>query len=147
MNKKFIWMVALAFSFQLNQAAFAHSSACGEGFKSMIESLKLDDTQKEKIKPIMEQLKTSMKASWTQMKDLESKLKQQVTSANMDQNTVNGLVDQKTKLIGDMIKAKMTAKNQIYNLLNDQQKSQLQAKMKDLEEKMAAKYKECHEDD
>lgn len=147
MNKKFTWIVALVFSFVLNQTAFADSSACREGFKSMIQSLKLDDTQKEKIKPIMEQLKTSMKTSWTQMKSLESQLKQQVTSATMDQNTVNSLVDQKTKLIGDMIKAKITAKNQIYNLLNDQQKSQLQEKMKNFEEKMAAKYKECHEED
>ncbi|CDZ75776.1 periplasmic protein [Legionella massiliensis] len=146
MYKKLMWMFALTFSFILSQSAFA-GSHCHGGFKSMIESLKLDDTQKEKVKPILEQLKTTMKASWTQMKGLETQISQQVTSATMDQNAVNALVDQKTKLIGDMIKAKIAAKNQIYNLLNDQQKATLQAKMKDFEEKMAAKFKDCHDDD
>lgn len=147
MYKKLIWIAVFAFSFILNQAVFADSSMCGERFKTMIHSLKLDETQKEKIKPILEQLKSTMKNSWTQMQDLEKQLNEQVTSANMDQNTVNGLVDQKTKLIGDMIKAKITAKNQIINLLNSQQKTQLQTMMKNVEEKMAAKYKECHEED
>lgn len=147
MYKKLIGIVVLAFSFMLGQAAYADSSMCGEGLKKMVESLKLDATQKEKIKPILDQLKSSIQTSATQMKDVQTKIHQQVTSATMDQNTVNGLVDQKTKLIGDIIKAKITAKNQIYNILTDEQKTKLQTMMDNVEKKMEEKYKNCHDDD
>lgn len=145
MFKKLIGIVALAFTFALSQSAFAHSS-CGEGLKNMVESLKLDPAQKEKIKPILDQLKTSIRASADQMKDLRTQMHQQVTSTTMDQGAVDGLIDKKTKLIGDMMKAKMTAKNQIFNILNDQQKTELQNKWNKVEEKWAAKFKECHDD-
>lgn len=145
MYKKIMWIVAVAFSFILSQSAFADSS-CGEGLKSMVESLKLDDNQKAKIKPILEQLRTTMKDNWTQMKDLSAQMKQQVNSAQMDESTVNSLVDKKVQLIGTMIKAKLSAKNQIMGILNDQQKSTLQSKMSQAEEKMEAKFKSCHEE-
>ena len=146
MYKKLLGIAAVAFSFALSQTSFAHSSFCGEGLSKMVESLKLDDAQKEKIKPILEQLKSTAQTTWPQMKDIRTQLDQQVTSATMDQGTVNGVVDQKTKLIGDMIKAKIAAKNQIYNVLNDQQKTTLQTMMKNAEEKMEAKLKDCHDD-
>lgn len=146
MFKKFIWIFALAFSFVLSQSAFSHSGMCGEGLKKMVESLNLDAAQKEKIKPILEKLKTDMKANVDQMKDLRTQMHQQETSATMDQSAVDGLIDKKTKLLGDMMKAKAAAKNQIYNILNEQQKTALQNKWKQVEEKMEAKYKECHED-
>src|SRR5689334_18177175 len=99
MYKKLIWTVALVFSFMLAQSAFAASS-CGQGLRTMVESLKLDDSQKEKVKPILEQLRTTMKDTHSQMKDIQSKIHQQVVSPTMDQNTVTSLVDQQTKLIG-----------------------------------------------
>ena len=40
----------------------------------------------------------------------------------MNQAKVNDQVDKQTKLIGDMIKAKITAKNQIFSILNPKQK-------------------------
>lgn len=46
-----------------------------------------------------------------------------------------------------MIKAKVTAKNQIYSVLNSQQKTELQNKMKKMEEKMADQFKSCHDDE
>lgn len=147
MNKKILWIVAFAFSLVLSQTAVADSWGCGEGMKKMVESLKLDDAQKAKIKPILEQLKSTMKDNWTQMSGLDTQIKQQVQSANMDQSTVDGLVDQKTKLIGNMIKAKIMAKNQIANILTADQKTQLQGMMNKLEDKIAAKFKSCHEDD
>lgn len=146
MYKKLIGMAALAFSFALNQTAFADASMCGKGLKSMVESLNLSKDQKDKIKPILEQLKTSIKNDGKQMHDLETQINQQSSSANMDQGTVDGLIDQKTKLIGDVMKAKVAAKNQIAGILNDQQKQKLHAMMKDAEEKMMAKFKDCHDD-
>ncbi|MBA2653391.1 MAG: Spy/CpxP family protein refolding chaperone [Tatlockia sp.] len=147
MLKKLIAVAVLAVSFVLSQTALADSSICRESLQKMVESLKLDDAQKEKIKPILEQLKTTMQGSWSQMKDLRTQIDQQANSATMDQNAVNGLIDQKVKLIGEMMKAKFAAKNQISTILNEQQKTELQDKMKKMEEKMAEKYKDCHDDD
>ncbi|MBA2657679.1 MAG: Spy/CpxP family protein refolding chaperone [Tatlockia sp.] len=146
MTKKIVGLVVLAFSFLISQAIFADSS-CREGMHKMVESLKLDDAQKEKIKPIMEQLRTTMQATVVQMKDLRTQIDQQSNSPTMDQNAVNGLIDQKAKLIGDMMKAKVAAKNQIFTILNEQQRAELQAKMNKVEEQMAEKYKNCHDED
>ena len=145
MYKKIIWIVAFAFSFILSQSALA-DSACGQGLSSMVESLRLDDSQKAKIKPILDQLKTTMKDNWTQMKDLRAQMKQQANTPNADQSSLDSLVDKKVQLIGNMIKAKLAAKNQIMGILNDQQKAALQKMMLKVEEKMEAKFQGCHED-
>lgn len=139
--------LAIAFSLVLNQSVFADSWGCGEGMKQMIESMKLDKEQKDKIKPIMDQLKSTMRESGTQMKDLDMQINQQSVSADMDPATVDGLVDKKAKLIGDMMKAKITAKNQVLAVLTPKQKIELQNMMQKLEEKMAKKYASCHQDD
>lgn len=145
MTKKFLWIIAFAFSFVATQTVFADSWECGKGLKEMVASLKLEEAQKEKIKPILEQLKASMKNSEAQMEDLDKQIDQQVDAATVDQAAVNGLVDKKTKIIGDMIKAKITAKNQIAAVLTAPQKSELQNKMKKMEEKIAEKFKNCHD--
>lgn len=140
-------IVAFTLSLFITSTAFADSWGCGEGLKSMISSLKLDDAQKSKIKPIMEHLKSNVKDSVNQMSAIESQIKEQTVSANMDQSAVNNLVDQKTKLIGDLMKAKITATNQILVILTPAQKTQIQSMMKKLEEKIAAKMKSCHDND
>lgn len=145
MYKKILGIAALVFSLFVCPTVFAHS--CGEGLKDMLASLKLDDSQKEKIKPILENMKASMKQNVEQMRELSKQINDQAISPNMDQNTVNGLIDKKTKVIGDMIKAKVMAKSQIYAILNDQQKSQLQGMMKKMEDKMEDKFKRCHDDE
>ncbi|QMT60342.1 Spy/CpxP family protein refolding chaperone [Legionella sp. PC997] len=146
MYKKIIQTAVFAFTLVLSPVVLAHSGGCGEGFKSMVESLKLDDGQKAKIKPILDQLKTSMKNDAEQMMDLSRQINQQAQSANMDQSAVDDLIDKKTKLIGDMMKAKITAKNQIFGVLNTQQKTELQNKMKKMEAKMEEKFKNCHKE-
>lgn len=145
MFKKCLWIVALGLSLVLSQSIFANH--CKHGMSKMIESLNLETAQKEKIKPILEQLKSSKKDNWTQMKDLDNQIHQQATSANMDQATVDALIDKKTNLIGNMMKAKIKATNQIYAVLNPKQKEELQNKKKKWEEKMASKFKKCHEED
>ncbi|WP_454780792.1 Spy/CpxP family protein refolding chaperone [Legionella sp. WA2022007384] len=146
MYKKIIQTAAFAFTLAVSPVVLAHSGGCGEGFKSMVESLKLDDSQKAKIKPILDQLKASMKNDADQMKDLSRQINQQAESATMDQSAVDGLIDKKTKLIGDMMKAKITAKNQIFSVLNPQQKTELQNKMKKMEARMEEKFKNCHKE-
>ena len=147
MYQKLLWIVALACSLVLSQATFAFSGGCGEGMSKMINTLKLDDAQKDKVKPILEQFKANMKDYRTQLGDIKKQLNAQLYSATMDQAAVDGLVDQKVALIGKMIKAKMAAKSQISAILNAEQKTKLQNKMKKMEEKMDAKYQSCDEQD
>ncbi|ARG96503.1 Spy/CpxP family protein refolding chaperone [Legionella micdadei] len=147
MNKKILGMIVFFFALVLGQISFADSSDCGKGIKDLVESLNLDDSQKAKIKPILDQLKSTVSDKAGQMDSLRKQISQQVTSGNMDQSTVDNLVDQKTKLIGDIMKAKIAATNQIMGILNDTQKAQLQKKIQDFEEKMSEKYKKCHDED
>lgn len=145
MYKKIFGVAVLVFSLFVCPTVFAHS--CGESMKDMLESLKLDDSQKQKVKPILESMKSSMKQNGEQAHDLSKQINDQVIAPNMDQSAVNALIDKKAKIIGDMIKVKVMAKHQIYTVLNDEQKTQLQSMMKKKEDKMAEKYKSCHGDD
>ena len=147
MYKKILWIVAFTFSLILSQATFANSEDCGDGMKNLVGSLKLDDSQKDKIKPILEQLKSTAKDSEAQFKDLHAQINQQIASDSMDEDTLNGLIDKKAKLIGDMMKAKASAQHQLFAILNAQQKNQYQDNVKKLEAKMTEKYSKCHKKD
>lgn len=146
MFKKLLWIAAVSCSLMVS-GAYAKSGMCGKRLDSMIESLKLNDEQKAKVQPIMDQLKTTMKSTSGQMQDLSSQLEQQMQAATMDQSAIDGLVDKKTKLIGDMMKAKFAAQGQIFAVLTPEQKTQLQGMMKSQHDKMEAKYKKCHDED
>lgn len=147
MYKKILGIALLATTFAMSPVGFAKSCICGEGFKKMIGDLKLDSAQKDKIQPILDQMGATMKADGTQMDEITKQLHEQVVSDKMDQATVDGLVDKKTKLIGDMMKAKLSAKSQIFAVLTPQQKTELQTKMDAQEEKIANEYKSCQQDD
>ena len=147
MYKKLLGVVLFAFSLVLSQTTFADSWGCGEGLKSMLAKINLTADQKTKIKPILDKLKSDLKDNASQMKDLDKQIHDQVVSAKMDEDTVNGLVDKKATLIGNMMKAKISAKNQIINILTADQKTKLQGMMDKLEDKIAAKFKSCHEKD
>lgn len=147
MSRKYLWIIAFTSCLAASQVTFADDSLCREGLGKMVQSLNLDDAQKAKVKPIIDQLKTNMKSYGSQMDGLEDQMTAQTNSANMDQNKVSSLVDQKTKLIGDMMKARMSATNQIYGVLNADQKSKLQDKIKKEDHKMASAFKNCANDD
>ncbi|WP_298628164.1 Spy/CpxP family protein refolding chaperone [uncultured Legionella sp.] len=147
MYKRFLWIVACAFSLALSQSAFSDSWGCGEGLNKMLQELKLDDAQQAKLKPIMEQQKATMKDLGDKMNALDTKINEQMNAPTVDQAALDDLVNQKVTLIGAMIKAKVMTKVQIYGLLTPAQKTTLQDMMTKLEEKVAAKFKACHQDD
>lgn len=146
MYKKFLGAATLALTLAVSSTSFAHSEMCGANkLQHMVSSLKLDDAQKQKIQPIMDNLKTTIQQDWQQLHDLNQQIDAQAVSASMDQSTVNDLVDKKTKLIGDMIKAKVNAENQVIGILNAQQKVELQGMMIKAKEKMEKKMQHCHD--
>jgi len=145
--KKILWTVAFAFSLIFSQAVLADSWGCGEGLKQMLTTLNLTDDQKAKLKPIMDQLKTGMTNLGPQMADLDKQINTLVSSDNMDSSALDSLVDQKAKLIGGAMKAKLMAKNQVMAILTPEQKTIIQGKLQALEDKIAAKFKSCHDQD
>lgn len=147
MYKKLLGTVVFALSFILSQAVLADEWGCGEGIKSMIGSLKIDEAKKEKIKALLEEKEKNMKEMSMQMDDLDKQIAAQVSSEKMDQDAVNVLVDKKTKLIGDMMKAKLVIKNQIINMLTPEQKTRILGMMKKLEDKISVRFKRCHQMD
>ena len=144
MNKIILWIASFALSMALGQTAFADtqvedsgkSCRCyGERFKQMVDSLKLDDTQQAKIKEIKEQTRQNEKADWQQMKTLREQIEQLVQSDDFDQSKLDALINQKKEILGNMMKAKIMAKHQIYSVFNPQQKAQYQQMIKQWEEK------------
>lgn len=146
-HKKYLLAAVFAVSLVAGQTAMANSHECGEGLSRMVDSLRIDDAQKAKIKPVLEQLKTSIKEQGSQMKDLRTQITQQVQSDTMDQATLDGLIDKKSKILGDMMKAKSNAFHQVFTMLTAEQKTKFQSMFKNMEEKMADQYKSCNEND
>jgi hypothetical protein len=95
----------------------------------------------------MEQLKTSMKDKITQMQDVRKKMSEQMKSDTVDQSSMDNIIDQKVKIIGDIMKTKAKAKKEVMDVLNADQKQKIKSMMMKMEDKMAEKYKECHDHD
>lgn len=147
MYKKILGIMVIACSFLFYQAAWADEWGCGEGLKKMVTELQLDQSQKDKIQAAMDQMKSKMKEVSSQMDDLDKQIKQEVNSDQMNPSNLGNLVDQKAKLIGDMIKAKLATQIQVLSVLTPEQKTDIRNKLQALEDKIHEKYKSCHEDD
>lgn len=147
MYNKLLWTVVFICSLIMSQSMHASSIRCGVGIKKMVDSLKLDETQKAKIDPILEKLQANMQNIGEEMNQVDTDLQQAIDSDTMDPDKVNGLVDKKSKLIGEMIKAKIMVQSQIVYILNPQQKKELQAMMKKMKDKIAAEFKSCPDQD
>ncbi len=146
MSKKILWIMTIMSALTFNQLTFAEPAICRAGIDKMVQELNLTDDQKAKAKPVIAQLKSDLQAAGSQMGNIESQISAQATSANMDQDKVNGLIDNKAKLIGDMMKAKVKAKNQIFAILTADQKTKLQSLVTKEDNKMAALYTNCDRD-
>lgn len=144
MVKKIVWIAAVTCSLAFSASTFA--SPCRDSLEKMVDSLSLAKEQSDKLKPIMMQFKTTMKDKAAMMKDLDMQIKKQESSSTMEEATVNGLVDKKAALIGDMMKAKVQAKHQVMDILNPEQRMVIQNKMEKMEKKMAERYAACHND-
>lgn len=145
MYTKILGVLAVTVSLMMSQSVLAHS--CGEDLKNIVVGkLKLDDKQKEKIKPVLDQLKTSAQEHFTQMRDIRAKIKQQVESDTLDQGTVDSLVDQKAKIVTEYTKAKINARHEIFTILTPEQKTKLKNELQKVEEKVANKVARCQEE-
>lgn len=143
--KKLLALLVIFSAMLFTQTVLADSD-CREGLNKMIQSLNLDESQKAKINPILQQFKQDVHNSGSQMKSLADQINQQVDSATMDQVKVDSLIDQKAKLVGDVMKAKIKAQSQILGILTAEQKEKLRDMIKSEDKKMEEKYKSCDQD-
>lgn len=115
-----------------------------ERMQHMIQMLQLTPEQQQKIKAIKDKNMTTIRESWKQIKELRSQIKGMITTNKVDETALDKLIQQKSALMSTLTKTKIMTKNEIYNLLTDQQKQQYQEMMQKWEEKKAMFKKECH---
>lgn len=146
MSTKFFLAITFASTLIFAQIGLAEPLVCKEKFDKMVNSLTLEDSQKAKIKPILDQLKEKQQATGSKMDTLEPQITKELNSDDKNLDNLYTLVDKKVQLIGEKIKAEIAAKKQIFAILKPHQKAELQDKMKKAGEKIAAGFKQCDED-
>jgi protein CpxP len=145
MNKSILGIITFIFALVMGQSVYAHSSMCENKMKQMVQSLKLDAEQQKKVAVIRDQFKASQKDNWTKMKASHDLIAQQVQADTLDQAILDEAVNQQAQQIGATMKAKALMQNQIYIILNPQQKTEFVAMMKAREDKMKDMFKKCED--
>ncbi len=156
MNKKIIYLAVFTLALILGQTSFASSSSnqqtttssgtnntntnadnttnsgtnnCAARLQKMIQTLNLNDTQQTKVKAIIAQAKADKAQYLQQMQTLHGQLKQLIIADTMDESQLDNLLNQKKELFAAILKIKIMAKYQIYQLLDAQQRIQFQQMM------------------
>lgn len=134
MIKKMIVIPAvLALSVSFSQATFAHehnmSMKKGHGhqqmcMQGMMQKLALTADQKMKIKEIRAKERKEMEGNMREMQTLRHDMRRQVESDKMDEAKLTALIHQRKELMASMMKLKMMAKHEIYNVLDAKQKAE-----------------------
>ena len=140
MNKKIIWLSALALSMSLSQATFACDCEMPSSPKDRLERMthKLDLTadQKMKIKAIGDKAREEMKPKYDEMRSNRMQLNELAAAKEIDQAKVDKLIDQNKEIFGTIMKMRVIVRHDVDMLLTDKQKEKL--------DKMVADWKEKH---
>ncbi|HHF7344157.1 TPA: Spy/CpxP family protein refolding chaperone [Legionella feeleii] len=152
MTKRIFTAITLAFSLFAAQTLVASTSTqvtqgcncCVGGMGQILKALNLNADQQAKIKAIKAQLKSDTKDTWAQLDDVRGQINALIQSGQVDEAQLDSLVDKKMELLGKGIKTKIKARNQIYNVLTVEQKTQFQSLLKQQMEKRKQLFKACH---
>ncbi len=98
-----------------------HQCYC-KPFDKMI-NLNLTPEQETKILDIRKQTHQSLQATYVDLKSVQSQIRGLITSSKLDESKLDALVNQKKELLASIMKARIKMRNQVYNLLDDSQKS------------------------
>ncbi|KGP63459.1 hypothetical protein EP47_05560 [Legionella norrlandica] len=131
MSKKYIWLTAFAFLLTLGQPVFADTNDNNQSkpclcrdFKKQFSKLNLTQEQKAKIKAIKTQARSITKANYKQLKVIKQQINALIMSEKIDEAKLDNLISQRNKITGAMLKNRIMMKNQIYNVLTNEQKLQ-----------------------
>ncbi|WP_207384182.1 Spy/CpxP family protein refolding chaperone [Legionella nagasakiensis] len=111
------------------------------------QELNLTADQKEKIKAIKEEARKSLQANKEEMISIRTQVKELIKSDKIDEAKLNKLLEQKKEILASKMKTKIMMKNQIYNVLNAQQKAKFSAMMDKWENKWKNKMKKMNEEE
>jgi len=104
-----------------------------DGIPRMLQGIDLNEDQKSEIKKLVEAQQTDkrndMKSHW----ELHKQLNQLAFNDRLDQNKLESIINQATESHADRLAKKVKLNNAIFNLLNSDQKQQLQQKMAESE--------------
>lgn len=136
MNKKMIWISALALSASISQGVIACDSECsghsdhkshhkGKRFEKMMEKLDLTADQEKKIHAIKEQEKASMKHKLPKIHDIDMQLNDLAKANVMDEAKMNDLISQKEKIVSETTKIRVMTQYQINMILDAKQKAKM----------------------
>ncbi|MCP0913451.1 MULTISPECIES: Spy/CpxP family protein refolding chaperone [Legionella] len=150
MMKQIILLPLLALSLAFSPVTFANK---GDGhctcmhMKKMMQELNLTPEQQTKIKEIKDNAKSNMQAKREEMMSLKKQMKELVRSEKMDEAKLDQLINQKKELMASKMKAKIMMKNQIYNVLDAQQKAKFAAMMDKWEQEKSQEMDDDSHDD
>lgn len=129
MNKKMIWLSALALSMSISQATLAcdcgRDWTPGDRMEKMTESLDLTADQKAKIKAIGTQAKESMKPKMVEMRDIRMQLNTLADAKVLDEGKIDALISQRKEIMGTIVKGRLMVRHDISMILTDAQKAKL----------------------
>lgn len=131
MNKKIIWLSALALSMSLSQASFACGCHGGDlpdnkHHEKMIDNLDLTADQAAKIKSIRMHAKDELMPKLNEMRDNRRALNELANEPKLNEDKVGDLIDKQEKLSGEITKIRVHARHEISMVLNEKQKAKMQ---------------------
>ncbi|HAT6978924.1 TPA: hypothetical protein F8R96_11590 [Legionella pneumophila] len=136
MSKKSICLAALALAFTFGQPVFANTSNTTQSkpchchdHKKALNQLNLTQEQKNKIKTIKIQAQKSIKENYKQLKAIKEQINALIANEKLDEAKLDNLISQRNKIAGTMLKNRIMMKNQIYNQLTNEQKTQYKKNM------------------
>ncbi|HAZ7571884.1 Spy/CpxP family protein refolding chaperone [Legionella sp. PATHC032] len=136
MSKKSICLAALALIFSFVQPVFANTGNTAQAkpchchdHKKALNQLNLTQEQKTKIKTIKIQAQKTIKENYKQLKAIKEQINALIANEKLDEAKLDNLISQRNKIAGAMLKNRIMMKNQIYNQLTNEQKSQYKKNM------------------
>lgn len=142
MKNGILWISSLAFALLFSQSVIAmhQDSNChcrGPMMKMMMieNKLNLTQEQKDKLKSFRVQNQAQLQGSREKMKTLRNEMHELVKSDKIDEAKLDSLIAQKKELMGELMKNKVMMHHQLYSILNDSQKQQLEAMRNNMQSK------------
>nr|WP_238147823.1 hypothetical protein [Legionella pneumophila] len=75
------------------------------------------------------QAQKSIKENYRQLKAIKEQINALIANEKLDEAKLDSLINQRNKIAGTMLKNRVMMKNQIYNQLTNEQKSQYKKNM------------------
>ena len=143
MNKKIIWLSALALSMSISQATLACdckvSATHKDHFEQMTAKLDLNADQKEKIKEISAKAREEMKPKFMELRENRMKLNELASAKELDKDKIEQLINQNKDIMGSLMNIRIATRHEINMVLNDKQKARLDTMISNWKEKHMAR--------